>query len=42
MSIRPKPGQSRVWAEEAGFVAISPTDIELPPYHYGLVLKRDC
>lgn len=40
MSIRPKPGQCRAWAEEAGFAAISPTDIDLPPYHYGLVLER--
>lgn len=39
MSIRPTPGQCRAWAEEAGFAAISPTDIELPPYHYGLVLE---
>ena len=42
MSIRPKTGQCRVWAEEVGFVAISPTDIDLPPYHYGLVLERSC
>jgi len=41
MSIRPKPGQCRAWAEEAGFVAISPTEIDLPPYHYGLVLERN-
>jgi ubiquinone/menaquinone biosynthesis C-methylase UbiE len=40
LSIRPKPGQCRAWAEEVGFTAISPTDIDLPPYHYGLVLER--
>ncbi len=40
MTIRPKPGQCRAWAEDAGFVAVSPTDIDLPPYHYGLVLER--
>ena len=40
MSIRPQPGQCRAWAEEAGFAAISPSDIELPPYHYGLVFER--
>lgn len=40
MSIRPKPGQCRAWAEEAGFAAISPIDMDLPPYHYGLVLER--
>lgn len=40
MSIRPKPGECRAWAEEAGFTAISPTEIDLPPYHYGLLLER--
>ncbi len=40
MSIRPKPGQCRAWAEEVGFAATSPADIDLPPYHYGLVLER--
>jgi ubiquinone/menaquinone biosynthesis C-methylase UbiE len=40
MSIRPKSGQCRAWAEEAGFAAISPTEIDLPPYHYGLLLER--
>lgn len=39
MNVRPKPGQCRAWAEEAGFAAISPIDIDLPPYHYGLVLE---
>ena len=42
MSIRPKPGQCRAWAEEVGFAAISLADIDLPPYHYGLVLERGC
>lgn len=40
MSIRPKPGQCRAWAEEAGFDAVSSADIDLPPYHYGLVLEQ--
>ncbi len=40
MSIRPRPGQCRAWAENAGFVAISLSDIDLPPYHYGLLLVR--
>jgi ubiquinone/menaquinone biosynthesis C-methylase UbiE len=39
MSIRPKPGQCRDWAKNIGFLAISPADIDLPPYHYGLVLE---
>lgn len=41
MSIRPKPGQCRAWAEEVGFATTSPYDIPLPPYHYGLVMERD-
>ena len=40
MNIRPKHGQCRAWAEEAGFDAVSSADIDLPPYHYGLVLER--
>ena len=40
LSIRPKPGQCRAWAEEVGFAAISPANIDLPPYQYGLVLER--
>jgi SAM-dependent methyltransferase len=39
LPIRPKPGQCLAWAEEAGFVALDRL-VELPPYHYGLVLKR--
>ncbi len=40
MSIRPRPEQCMRWTEEAGF---SPSGdiIALPPYHYGLVLRRD-
>lgn len=40
MSIRPKPGQCRAWALEAGFVPVLPADIDLPPYHYGVLLQR--
>jgi ubiquinone/menaquinone biosynthesis C-methylase UbiE len=40
MKVRPKPGQCRAWAEEAEFAATSPIDIDLPPYHYGLVVSR--
>ena len=40
MSIRPKPSECRTWAEDVGFVSISPKEIDLPPYHYGLVLER--
>ncbi|MDH3644371.1 MAG: class I SAM-dependent methyltransferase [Gammaproteobacteria bacterium] len=40
MSIRPRPEQCALWAVEAGF---SPSSgiIALPPYHYGMVLRRD-
>ncbi len=41
MSIRPKPGQCRARAEEVGSTAVLPADINLPPYHYGLLLERD-
>ena len=39
LDIRPKPEQCREWAIEAGFSQYSET-IDLPPYHYGLVMKR--
>ncbi len=40
MSIRPRPGECRAWAEEVGFVASISHDIDLPPYHYGVLLER--
>ncbi len=40
MDIRPRPEQCRGWAEQAGFQRLSPGFIDLPPYHYGFVLKR--
>jgi len=39
MDIRPRPEQCRSWAIEAGFTAVGET-IELPPYHYGMLMKR--
>ena len=39
LSIRPRPDQCRHWAEEAGFSCGDDT-IDLPPYHYGLVMRR--
>jgi ubiquinone/menaquinone biosynthesis C-methylase UbiE len=39
MSIRPRPEQCKQWAEAAGF-SQSGGLIELPPYHFGLVLLR--
>jgi len=41
MSIRPKPEQSRQWAEEAGFEMIGDGIIDLPPYHYGMALRKN-
>jgi len=40
MDIRPKPEQCRTWAEHAGFVLLPPGIVDLPPYHYGLSLKK--
>ena len=40
MAIRPRPEQCRAWAVEAGFRLHSPERIDLPPYHYGLVLEK--
>jgi len=38
MNIRPKPEQVRQWAESVGF--IFECQLELKPYHYGLVLRK--
>jgi len=40
MDIRPRPEQCRRWAEEAGFRLLPPGILDLPPYHYGMVLER--
>lgn len=41
MSIRPRPGQCRTWAEAAGFVFMRDPDLsECCEYHYGLLLMR--
>lgn len=39
MNIRPKPEQCAHWAAKAGFV-ISKMQIDLPPYHYGIVAQK--
>lgn len=41
MEIRPRPEQCRAWAEEAGFVCEINEKIELPPYHYGWLLRKN-
>ncbi|NPV00337.1 MAG: class I SAM-dependent methyltransferase [Brevinematales bacterium] len=38
LEIRPKPGQIVEWAAEAGFASIK--QIDLPPYHYGIVFIK--
>jgi SAM-dependent methyltransferase len=43
LSIRPRPGQCMQWALEAGLEALRGPGggvIDLPPYHYGLVMRR--
>jgi SAM-dependent methyltransferase len=40
MDIRPHPRQCRDWAIHAGFGLLSPGIIDLPPYHYGMVLAK--
>lgn len=39
MSIRPRPSDCIAWAEAVGF-CLSQDVIDLPPYHYGLLLRR--
>ncbi len=39
MTIRPKPEQCAAWAEEAGFS--KPEHRDLPPYHYGIVMRKE-
>lgn len=39
MSIRPRPGQCRDWAEREGLQLLEPGVIALPPYHYGMVFE---
>ena len=39
LDMRPRPEQCRSWAQEAGFEMDGPI-LDLPPYHYGLLLRR--
>ncbi len=39
MDIRPKPGQCVAWANDAGFVTDQPL-VDLPPYHYGVIMRK--
>lgn len=40
MDIRPRPEQCRGWAEAVGFRRLQPGTIDLPPYHYGMVMQK--
>lgn len=40
MNIRPKPEQCRQWAVHAGFKMTGKGIIDLPPYHYGMALRK--
>ena len=39
MTIRPKPKKCVAWAQEAGFS--KPKQHDLPPYHYGIVMRNE-
>ena len=41
MEIRPKPEQIIEWAKATGLLEVEGTAIELPPWHYGLRLRRN-
>ncbi len=41
MNIRPKPEQCKQWTEQAGFKMTADGLIDLPPYHYGMALKKN-
>ena len=40
MEIRPRPEQCRDWALAAGFELTEPGIVSLPPYHYGMLLRK--
>jgi len=40
MDIRPRPEQCKYWAESVGFQSSVSGHIDLPPYHYGLQLRK--
>jgi SAM-dependent methyltransferase len=40
MAIRPRPEQCRDWALAAGFELTEPGIMPLPPYHYGMLLRK--
>ena len=40
MEIRSRPPQCRQWAQQTGFETAVPGVIDLPPHHWGMVLRR--
>ncbi len=42
MEIRARPDQCKTWSEQVGFRLLPPGIIDLPPYHYGMVLQKEC
>lgn len=40
MAMRPRPADCRRWIEAAGFV-IETEHIDLPPYHYGILARKE-
>jgi SAM-dependent methyltransferase len=40
MDIRPQPGRIVEWAEATGLLEVEGPTIDLPPWHYGLRLRR--
>jgi hypothetical protein len=40
LTIRPRPGECRKWAEQVGFEMAVEGVIDLPPHHWGMVLRR--
>jgi hypothetical protein len=41
MDIRPEPGRIVEWAEGTGLLEAEGLTIDLPPWHYGLRLRRN-
>jgi hypothetical protein len=40
MEIRPRPEQIVGWAKKTGLLEVEGPGIDLPPWHYGLRLRR--
>jgi SAM-dependent methyltransferase len=40
LDIRPRPEQIVQWAEQTGLLQLEGNLLDLPPWHYGLILKR--